>query len=159
MEDGEIRPLFFVQSKASVSGSPHPFIPIKFLLIPARCTRADTLFYLCYYLLYSVFPDSDSPCRFRSVFRMQRWTAAPDSAALKCISRKILPSCVSVIFRKKRRKGLFRQSLERIVKPERLRQRDAEQREEKQIIKIQDNGQHQRKQGVQTRQRVGNGSK
>ena len=90
---------------------------------------------------------------------MQRWTAAPDSAALKCISRKILPSCVSVIFRKKRRKGLLRQSLERIVKPERLRQRDAEQREEKQIIKIQDNGQHQRKQGVQTRQRVGNGSK
>ena len=68
-------------------------------------------------------------CHRRLVFQTQIWTAALDFTALKCISRKILPSCERVIFRKKRRKGLLRQSLERIVKPERLRQRDAEQRE------------------------------
>ncbi|KAA3933310.1 hypothetical protein DWW47_15975 [Odoribacter splanchnicus] len=50
-------------------------------------------------------------CHRRLVFQTQRWTAALDSVALKCISYKILPFCERVIFRKKRRKSLIRQSL------------------------------------------------
>ena len=50
-------------------------------------------------------------CHHRLVFQTQRWTAALDSVALKCISYKILPFCERVIFRKKRRKSLIRQSL------------------------------------------------
>ena len=41
-------------------------------------------------------------CHRRLVFQTQIWTAALDFTALKCISRKILPSCERVIFRKKR---------------------------------------------------------
>ena len=44
-------------------------------------------------------------------FPVQRWTVALDSVTLKCISCKILPFCESVIFRKKCRKQLGRQSL------------------------------------------------
>ncbi|MCD0221889.1 hypothetical protein LPH68_19370 [Bacteroides sp. 1_1_30] len=49
-------------------------------------------------------------------FQSQRWTAALDSVTLKCISCKILPFCESVIFRKKRRKQLGRQSLKSFCK-------------------------------------------
>ena len=69
-------------------------------------------------------------------YSMQRWADAPDYDTLKCISCKILPCLARVIFRKKCRKGLFRQLLHGIVKPERLRQKVAEQREEKQLLKF-----------------------
>ena len=91
--------------------------------------RANSLFYpfliasrfpaATRYLFYLLFPSFlFISCLFQSIpvftgwfFQSQRWTAALDSVTLKCISCKILPFCESVIFRKKCRKQLGRQSL------------------------------------------------
>ena len=74
---------------------------------------------------FSILPIIAYPvhsCRHRLVFQTQIWTAALDSVALKCISCKILPFCERVIFRKKRRKQLVRQSCKASVNPKRFRQ-------------------------------------
>ena len=74
---------------------------------------------------FSILPIIAYPvhsCRRRLVFQTQIWTAALDSVALKCISCKILPFCERVIFRKKRRKQLVRQSCKASVNPKRFRQ-------------------------------------
>nr|DAY78159.1 MAG TPA: hypothetical protein [Caudoviricetes sp.] len=62
--------------------------------------------------MHRLFLPAVPPSRPRSVFSVAKVGCRAGSAALKCISGKILPFCASVIFRKKRRKGLVRQPLE-----------------------------------------------
>lgn len=98
-------------------------------------------------------------CHRRLVFQTQRWTAALDSVALKCISYKILPFCERVIFRKSVGNRLFVSPCKASVNPKRFRQNIEPNRGKKnKSLKFHDNGQHQRKQRVQTCQRIGNGS-
>ncbi|WP_301885972.1 hypothetical protein [Bacteroides caecimuris] len=54
------------------------------------------------------------------LYQTQRWAAALDSIALKCISCKILPCRARVIFRKKRWKSLIRQPYTASVNPKRF---------------------------------------
>ena len=95
-----------------------PFIPAS--RIPHR-HPTSVAFLLFYLLTLAAYPAHSCPCR--SVFQTQIWTDALGSVALKCISRKILPFRKRVIFRKKRRKQLVRQSLEASVNPKRFRQK------------------------------------
>ena len=80
--------------------------PVLPLIRHPHFTPLSSLFY---YLPIIAYPAHS--CRRRLGFQTQIWTAALDSVALKCISCKILPFCERVIFRKKRRKQLVRQSL------------------------------------------------
>ncbi len=54
------------------------------------------------------------------LYQTQRWAAALDSIALKCISCKILPCRARVIFRKKRWKSLIRHPYTASVNPKRF---------------------------------------
>jgi len=77
-----------------------------FLFIPSwvfscSITSYNRMVVLLFYLFHLPLVRPRS-CHRRLVFQTQIWTAALDFTALKCISRKILPSCERVIFRKKR---------------------------------------------------------
>ena len=89
--------------------------------IPIYSHPTSVAFLLFYLLTLAAYLAHSYPCR--SVFQTQIWTDALGSVALKCISRKILPFRERVIFQKKRRKLLVRQSLEASVNPERFRQK------------------------------------
>ena len=77
-----------------------------FLFIPSwvfscSITSYNRMVVLLFYLFHLPLVRPRS-CHRRLVFQTQIWTAALDLTTLKCISRKILPSCERVIFRKKR---------------------------------------------------------
>ena len=125
-------------------GFPHPFIGHN-CGYPHFCRQASRLFYpdpvlrpfhLPFIALSTSRLPSPSPFSIfflplsgfipasrRLVFQTQIWAVALGSVALKCISRKILPFCESVIFRKKRRKQLVRQPREASVNPKRFRRK------------------------------------
>ncbi|WP_342975253.1 hypothetical protein [Phocaeicola dorei] len=119
-------------------GSPH-FYPASTIpvlswsgIVPAACTVHPflTILFLPLYPAWAI-PFLPIPitafwlhsCHRRLVFQTQSLTAALGSVALKCISRKILPFCERVIFQKKRRKQLIRQSCKASVNPKRFRQK------------------------------------
>ena len=129
-------------------GFPHPFIGNNWhnCGYPHFCRQASRLFYpdpvlrpihLSFitsstsrlpspspFSIFFLLPLSGLIPAFRQlVFQTQIWAVALGSVTLKCISRKILPFCERVIFRKKRRKQLVRQPREASVNPKQFRRK------------------------------------